>query len=231
MQVIPIQSCEIAVSGEKWEWAEAQKSKIQRFWKKLHSANPFLFNGPIHMLLKPYEISDGRFIGQSCATDYASFLYWREQGFPEAGVLNLFGSGVLISQEGHLLYGRMAEHTANSGQVYPFGGSIDDGDVGEGRVAMEASILRELAEETGIAEAEVARDQGLFFIQEGHRACFAACLRLGLASRDIRARIELFLEMEDRPELDGVVVFRRSAFVAHHRMPAYARQLVEHLLP
>ena len=231
MQVIPIKRCEIAVSGENWEWAEAQKAKIQRFWKKVHGHNPALFNGPIHMLQKGYEIKDGCLIGKSCASDYASLLYWREQGFPEAGVFNLFGSGVVLSQEGHVIFGRMAEYTANSGQVYPFGGSIDDGDIAEGQVQMEASILRELLEETGIEAAEIQPDEGLLFLEESHRACFAKLLRLADASSAIRARIELFLELSDRPELDGVVVFRRSQFVAHHRMPPYARHLVQHLLP
>jgi hypothetical protein len=34
--------------------------------------------------------------------------------------------------------------------------------------------------------------------------------------------------MRDDHELDEVVIFRRRAFVCHHRMPEFARMLVDH---
>lgn len=230
MQVIPIIEAEIAASGAAWEWAEARKAKVQRYWKKTQAANPFLFNGPIHMLADDYVIADGRLTGRCLRSDYASLLYWREEGFPPAGVLNGFGSAVLLSAEGHVIFGRMAAHTANAGKVYPFGGSLDDDDIRGASVDIEGSIARELCEETGIAVSETARAPGLLFLRDGALACFAACFRMDAPSAAIRARIELHLETTEKPELDGVVVFRRAAFTAHHRMPGFARSLVQHLL-
>lgn len=230
MQVIPITKAEIAASDAAWEWAEARKAKVQRFWKKLHAANPALFNGPIHMLADDYVIADGKLAGRCLRSDYASLLYWREEGFAPAGALNGFGSAVVLSAEGHVIFGRMAAHTANAGKVYPFGGSLDDDDIREGHADIEGSIMRELAEETGIEAGMAQREPGLLFLRDGAMACFAACFRMDAPSSAIRARIEIHLEMTEKPELDGVVIFRRAAFTAHHRMPGYARSLVEHLL-
>jgi hypothetical protein len=38
------------------------------------------------------------------------------------------------------------------------------------------------------------------------------------------------IESQEQPELDDIVVFRRAAFHVHHRMPGFARTLVQHLL-
>jgi hypothetical protein len=46
----------------------------------------------------------------------------------------------------------------------------------------------------------------------------------------LRQRIKTYLDTSDEPELDEVVVFRRRAFARHHRMPEYARMLIDHLL-
>ena len=127
VEVIPIERVEITAGGNPWEWAQARGAKIQRFWKKAVALNPALFNGPIHML-RDYEIRDGVLRGQTMRSDFASMMYWREEGFPQAGAINAFGSAVVRSVEGHLLFGRMAAHTASAGQVYPFGGSLDDSD-------------------------------------------------------------------------------------------------------
>jgi hypothetical protein len=37
--------------------------------------------------------------------------------------------------------------------------------------------------------------------------------------------------MCDDPELDEILIFRRRDFARHHRMPEFARLLIDHLLP
>jgi len=229
VEVIPIERAEITAGEAPWEWAQARSSKIQRFWKKALSMNPVLFNGPIHML-RDYDIRDGVLRGQTMRGDFASMMYWREEGFPQAGAINAFGAAVVRSLEGHLLFGRMAAHTASAGQVYPFGGSLDDSDVKDGVVDLEGSITRELLEETGLKAEEGERVPGLVAVREGPRLSLAAEFRFAIASGELRQRIEAFLETDADPELESIIIFRRAAFAAHHRMPPYARLLVDHLM-
>lgn len=228
-EVIPIERAQITAGDAPWEWAGARAAKIQRFWKKMLSMNPVLFNGPIHML-REYEIRDGVLAGTTMRSDFASLMYWREEGFPEAGAINAFGSAVVRSSEGHLLFGRMAAHTASAGQVYPFGGSLDDSDVKDGVVDIEGSIARELGEETGLRVEDATRVPGLVAVREGARLSLAAEFRFAVASGELRSRIEAFLETDADPELESIIIFRRAAFAAHHRMPGYARLLVDHLM-
>jgi 8-oxo-dGTP pyrophosphatase MutT (NUDIX family) len=176
------------------------------------------------------EIRDGVLSGQTLRGDFASMMYWREEGFPQAGAINGFGSAVVRSLEGHLLFGRMAAHTASPGQVYPFAGSLDDHDVKHGIVDLEGSITRELLEETGLKAADAVRVPGLIAVREGPRLSLAAEFRFAVPSGELRQRIEAFLETDPDPELESIIIFRRAAFVAHHRMPPYARLLVDHLM-
>ena len=51
-------------------------------------------------------------------TDFASFLAWRDWGFPDAGVFNGFGVGALRAADGAFVLGEMAHHTSNAGRNY-----------------------------------------------------------------------------------------------------------------
>jgi hypothetical protein len=220
----------LAVDEARWHYETKNKARIERHWKRAHSENPALHNGEIFMLTR-WSIIEDRLEGAVQPASYASFLYWREQGYPETGARNCFGSSVLQSREGHVLYGRMAANTATAGLVYPVGGSFGKEDVSEGRLQVETNIARELTEETGLKPEDAVRVAGYICVEEGPRISLAANFLFDCDSDELRRRIRAHLEVCGDPELDEVVVFRRRAFARHHRMPAYARMLIDHLLP
>jgi ADP-ribose pyrophosphatase YjhB (NUDIX family) len=220
----------LAVDEARWDYETKNKARIERHWKKAHAENPALHNGEVFMLTH-WTITEDRLEGVVQPANYASFLYWREQGYPETGARNCFGSSVLQSREGHVLYGRMAANTATAGLVYPVGGSFGEEDVSEGMLQVESNIARELAEETGLKPEDAIREAGYICVEEGPRISLAAKFLFDCDSDELRRRIRTHLEMCGDPELDEVVVFRRRAFARHHRMPAYARMLIDHLLP
>ena len=228
--VTPIRNVTLAVSPEPWAFAALHEEKIARFWKKAAEENRSLHNGQIYFLTR-WQIENNRFEGTLQPGSFASFLYWRDQGYPEAGARNCFGSSVIRSKDGHLLFGRMAAHTATAGLVYPAGGSFGPEDVRAGSMDVEFNIARELKEETGLAAAAAERWPGYLCVQEGPRISLAAVFNYSLPAAELRRKIIHYIETTEDPELDDIVVFRRRSFVRHHRMPAYARLLVEHLLP
>lgn len=228
-KVTPISHVTISVSRNRWSYAADNAGKIARFWKKASEENPRLHDGQVFVLTR-WQIEGDRFEGEAEPTSFASFLYWRDQGYPEVGARNCFGSAVLRSQESHLLFGHMASHTSTSGLVYPVGGSFGIEDLRDGMLDVDLNISREMKEETGLDPADAVRVPGYLCVQEGPRISLAAIFKYDLSSADLRRRIIYFLDSTEDPELDDIVVFRRSAYVRHHRMPAYARMLVEHLI-
>jgi len=64
--------------------------------------------------------------------------------------------------DGAIIAVRMSEHTANPGQVYCAAGSLDEGDVVEGRCDLLGNMLREVREETGLELSADDADGRLF---------------------------------------------------------------------
>ena len=229
-EVIQIDGYDLLLSDRPWAWADDNAAAIKRFWGKAQAEKPALFNGDV-LLMAEHALSDGILAGTALKTGFASFLYWKDKGLPqEAGVRNVFGCAVIRSGDGHLLFGRMATHTAGSGRVYPMAGTPDPLDVSDGKLDLEGSIVRELKEESGLDEADAARAPGYLLIEDGAMCSLNAVFTFDAPSRDLKARMMAHVDAQEQSELDEIVVFRRAAFHVHHRMPGFARTLVQHLL-
>lgn len=229
-QVIQIDGYDLPVAEESWTWADENAAAIKRFWSKAQAERPALFNGHV-LVMAAHELRDGVLAGNVLKTDFASFLYWKDKGLPaEAGVRNVFGCAVVRSGDGHLLFGRMAPHTAASGRVYPMAGTPDLEDLKDGKLDIEGSIVRELMEEAGLDAADATRQPGYLLVEDGGMCSLNAVLTFDAPSRELKTRMMEHIDTQEQPELDEIVVFRRAAFHVHHRMPGFARTLVQHLL-
>lgn len=220
----------LTVAPHRWRYENDNCSKIEKYWKKAQDENPTLHNGEVYMLTE-WDLAGAQLEGVVQPATFASFLYWRQCGYPETGARNCFGSSILQSRDGHLIFGRMAAHTSTAGLVYPVGGSFSEDDVREGMLHVESNIVRELLEETGLKPQDARREDGYICVEEGPRISLAARFLFDCTSSELRHRIQGHLDMSDEPELDDVVIFRRRAFARHHRMPDFARLLIDHLLP
>ncbi len=225
-----VQSCDLDVTEAPWAWAEDNAAAVKRFWKKALVDKPALFNGQV-MVMGQHVLGDGCLTGVVHKTDYASFLYCKDKGLPEeAGIRNVFGCAVVRSREGHLLFGRMAPYTATSGRVYPMAGTPDPDDIMDGKLDIEGSMQRELMEEAGLSVADAARQPGYMLIEDAGMSALCAVFDFDVPSRDLKTRMMGHIDLQDEPELDEIVIFRRAGFHVHHRMPGFARILVQHLL-
>ena len=148
---------------------------------------------------------------------------------PGPPVYNCFGSAVVRSRDGALLYGRMAAHTLNPGKIYPPGGSLEPDDVqADGRVDVMGSIVRELKEETGLDAAD-ARDGGLLLIHDGPRIAIAQLYDFDLDAAELAAKANAYLASQQDDELDGIEIIASSSQI-DARMPPFAAKLARHLL-
>ena len=229
-EVIQIEGYDLPLLEAPWAWAEENAAAIKRFWNKIHAEKPSMFNGPV-LVMSGHDLRDGVLTGNALQTDFASFLYWKDKGLPaEAGVRTVFGCAVVRSGDGHLLFGRMGPHTAASGRVYPMAGTPDPEDLKDGKLDIEGSIVRELFEEAGLDAAQSSRAPGYLLVEDGGMCSLNAVFTFDAPSRELKARMMTHIEMQEQSELDEIVVFRRAAFHVHHRMPGFARTLVQHLL-
>jgi 8-oxo-dGTP pyrophosphatase MutT (NUDIX family) len=105
----------------------------------------------------------------------------------------------------------MGAHTANAGRIYFPSGTPDPDDVAGGRVDLAGSVMRELAEETGLSAADVAPDAGWHAVLAGMRIALMKTLRSAEPAEALRGRILANLARQETPELADIRVVRGPA--------------------
>jgi hypothetical protein len=210
LSVVPIDRLELPYSAQPWPFESERRGDIDAHFSKLQRQIPALWNGRV-LLLREFSIADRVFRGACFETDFASFLAWRDWDFPDAGVHNCFGMGVLRSSDGAFLAGVMGPHTANAGKIYFPAGTPDPGDLVGDRLDLAGSVLRETAEETGLTPADFTADPGWFSVLAGPRIAQMKLLRANSEAEPLRARILDHLQREKEPELSGVRILRSPA--------------------
>jgi 8-oxo-dGTP pyrophosphatase MutT (NUDIX family) len=180
-------------------------------------------------MLGSHVLMDGILRGTILQTSFASMLYWKSQGQPECGIRNIFGCGVIVSADGHLLFGRMGPTTAAPGRVYPVAGLPDLNDIVKGQLDLDHSIRRELLEETGLSLDDARADPEVLLVSEEHTCAVAKVLHFHESSSELKSKIIRHLEMCSEEELEDIVVLKDASETEGHNMPAYARHLVTYL--
>ena len=224
-----ISRCRLAVGSAHWAYATKHKAEIETNWTKARVARPKLFNGTVY-LLSEYELQAGTLSGTLLRTDFKSFLYWREQGYPECGLRDAFGAAVLRSREGHVLLGLQSEGHLNSGLAYPPSGMIDQDDVRDGMIDIDASIVRELEEETGLRPADFERAPGYLLTVLHPYLAIAIEWRSELPAEVLREKILTHVCREAEPELADVVIVRTAVDIGRVPLQPYAERLLQFLM-
>src|SRR5258708_1153966 len=148
-----VASLDLAMQKWSWPFAEARRAEIDAHFALQQRAKPKLWNGQVLLGRNPVFAGD-RFSASYFETDFASFLAWRDWGFPDKDVFNGFGMGALLSSDGAFALGEMGQHTSNAGRIYFPSGTPDLDDIKGDAVDIAGSVARELEEETGLTAAE-----------------------------------------------------------------------------
>jgi hypothetical protein len=232
--ITPLNDVHITRGPSDWPIDPATRLRIDAHWWDLLSANPRLWNGQVFGTLAPgwpggIKVTDGVLTATAVEGDYASYLAWRDWGFPEIGIRNLFGSALILSSDGALIYGVMGGHTANAGKIYPPGGNLEPRDVRpDGVVDVVRSIELELEEETGL-RARDAEIQGLLLCVDGPRVAIGRVFRFDEPADRLVARIRATLAADPNPELADVMALRRAGDLDPEISLPYAVAFLTHL--
>ncbi len=208
-----------------WPFAEQRRTDIDAHFALQQREKPRIWNGRVLLGRNPV-FTKGCFCADYFETDFASFLAWRDWGFPDREVFNGFGMGALRCRDGAFVLGEMAEHTANAGRIYFPSGTPDPDDVRDGEVDMLGSVIREAEEETGLSPADYRPGEHWDCVVSGAAIAMIRILHVDLTGETLRARIEANLARESQPELAAIHLVRDPGdFTA--AMPRFVTAFIE----
>jgi 8-oxo-dGTP pyrophosphatase MutT (NUDIX family) len=226
-RVIAVRACVLAAANERWRYADEHAAEIADYWARRRAENPNFFNGAVYVLSAHALSADGVLSGRFLGTDFRSFLYWREAGFPEAGVRDAFGSAVVRSADGLILLGRQRSGHLNSGRCYPPGGLVDARDVDtDGTVDIVASVARELGEETGLDVRDLTRVAGHLVTMTGPLLSIAVVWQSDLPGLALADQVRRHLAQDPESELADVVLVAPGETRSDLDIPHFARALL-----
>ena len=152
-----------------------------------------------------------RFSASYFETDFASFLAWRDWGFPDRGVFNGFGMGALRSRDGAFVLGEMGEHTSNAGRIYFPSGTPDRDDISGDRSTSQAASPARSRRKPGLTPADYRADAYWDCVVTGAAVAMMRMLHVDMPGEALRARIEANLARQRQPELVGIHLVRGHA--------------------
>jgi 8-oxo-dGTP pyrophosphatase MutT (NUDIX family) len=208
-----------------WPFADERRAEIEAHFAALLADKPKIWNGRILLGRSPVFAQD-RFSADYFETDFASFLAWRDWGFPDLGVFNGFGMGALRCADGAFVLGEMAPYTANAGRIYFPSGTPDLDDISAGAVDISGSLVREVEEETGLIPADYRADDDWHCVVSGAAIAIIKILDADMPGEALRARIEANLAQQLQPELSAIHLVRERGDLTA-AMPRFVTAFLE----
>ena len=202
-----VTTLKLDVQSWSWPFARERGAEIAAHFASKQREKPQIWNGRLLLARHPVFTVSG-FCAGYFETDFASFLAWRDWGFPDRDVFNGFGMGALRSNDGAFVLGEMGQHTANAGRIYFPSGTPDLDDISQGSVDIAGSVVREVAEETGLTEADYRADAHWDCVVSGASVAMIRVLNVDSPGEALRTRIEANLARQRQPELSAVHLVR-----------------------
>jgi 8-oxo-dGTP pyrophosphatase MutT (NUDIX family) len=225
LPIIPLTGLDLRFEPAPWLFADERRAEIDAHFAKLRAAKPAMWNGRV-LLLRRGEIAGGVLSGAYSEVDFASFIAWRDWGFPDSTVRNCFAMAALRSADGAFLLGEMGAHTAMAGQIYFPAGTPDRNDLVGDTVDLERGVMRELTEETGLTLADVAPEAGWTAVLHGQRIALMKIVEARTGADALAGRIRAFLSSQPQPELADVHIVRTLSDL-RPSMPAFVTAFLE----
>jgi hypothetical protein len=216
---------DLKVHSRPWAFAEERRTEIDAHFAIKQREKPKIWNGRILLARDPVFTPD-RFSASYFGADFASFLAWRDWGFPDSGVFNGFGMGALRCSDGAFLLGEMSQHTANAGRIYFPSGTPDLDDVSAGTVDISGSVAREVEEETGLTSGDYRAGAHWDCVVSGAAIAMIRMLNVDVTGEELRARIEANLARQTQPELSAIHLVREVSDLTA-AMPRFVTAFIE----
>ena len=220
-----VNALDLPVEAWAWPFAQERRKEISAHFVAKQRERPAIWNGRVLLGRNPVFAGD-RFSASYFETDFASFLAWRDWGFPDPAVFNGFGMGALCCADGAFVLGEMGQHTSNAGRIYFPSGTPDLDDIRDGAVDIPGSVARELEEETGLAPSDYSGDAHWHCVYTGTAVAMIRILRVDMPGEALRGRIEGNLVLQRQPELSAIHLVRGTRDL-NSAMPRFVTAFIE----
>lgn len=205
-----VRDLDFTVAPWDWPFSHERRTDIDAFWRTARAAKPALWNGRV-LMLNAFAFAGTRCSGAFFETDFSDFSAWKVFGAPSMGAWNGFGMGALRARDGAFLLGCMGAHTFNAGAVYFPSGTPDRDDIVGERVDLAGSVVREVAEETGLTPRDYRAAEDWTIVCHGAQVAAIRRLDLPLTAEAARQKILAHLGRETEPELSDIRIVRGPA--------------------
>lgn len=219
-----IDSADVRVLPGPLSYTVENSDAIASNWIRERATNPTLFDGEFY-LAPEAELKGGVFQAGFKRTSFATLMHWRRDVSQERP-WHIFGVGVIVSREGHLIAGRMSEHNAGAGKVYFPAGSVDDNDIVDGYVDYDANRQREVREETGLDLHDATAEQQINLVTGNRSIALFRRYYFDVSSTELVSRIEQHLSVEAEPELAEIIPVQ-AARTMEEASPTYVRAFAD----
>ena len=226
LSVVPIDRLELIFAPWRWAFAEARRAEIEAHFAERRRRTPEIWNGRVLMMSR-CELNGRTLSGSFFETSFAEFIAWRDWGAPDASVVNCFAMGALRAADDAFLLGVMAPHTSAAGRIYFPAGTPDLDDISDGRVDLDANVMREVAEETGLGPADFVAAPGWHAVRSASRISLMKVMQAKEPADTLRARILGYLAAEAQPELCDIRIVRSPADLVA-QMPEFVGAFLAH---
>jgi len=220
-----VSTLDLAVEAWAWPFAQARRAEIDAYFADRQRERPTMWNGRVLLGRNPVFAGD-RFSSSYFETDFASFLAWRDWGFPDSTVFNGFGMGALRCADGAFVLGEMGQHTSTAGRIYFPSGTPDLDDIRDGKVDISGSVARELEEETGLVPGDYRSEADWHCVSTGHAVAMIRILHVDMPGDALRGRIEGNLALQRLPELSAIHLVRGTRDL-NSAMPRFVTAFIE----
>ncbi|MGE0195722.1 MAG: NUDIX hydrolase [Methylocystis sp.] len=226
VEVLDLDRLDCRFVDHRWRFAEERSVEIGRHWEERRRRNPTLYDGRVLLACQvECAIDDdrARVLRMSLfETRFSHFLAWREFGWPDETVYNCFSMPAARSRDGAYLLGEMGPSHSYAGRLYFPCGTPDPSDiVAGGRVDLFGSLVRELAEETGLDAAQARPAPGWTAVFDRQ---FVACVKrldFDASAQALLTGVRAFLARESAPELADAHMFAGPETLADPRLPGF----------
>lgn len=239
VRIEAIDALDCRLVAHDWDFERRERAAIADHWARERAKNPALYDGVILLACaveeKDIRHEDGAPRGRALGLDFfktrfSAFLAWRDFGFPDTGVYNAFSMPAALSSDGAFLLGEMGADHSCAGKVYFPAGTPDLLDVDNGRVDLDGSWRRELAEETGLVAKEGAAAPGWDVVFDSQRVACMKQVRFPYPANEMKTRVEAFLRGEEKPELAGAHMIASRDQLVDPRIPPFTSRYLGHAL-
>ncbi|WP_243371873.1 NUDIX hydrolase [Microvirga solisilvae] len=210
-----------------WEWAEQNRELIAANWKRRTADKPKMFNGRV-LLLNNVEFEQDLLRNTYFETDYADFVAWIDNQYPDDTIANGFAMGALRGSDGAFICGIMGAHTTNAGRIYFAAGTPDLSDLRpDGTVDLATSLIRELEEETGLREGDFHVDDEWIIVQRWPTIALMRMVTMPVTAEEGAKIIRANIAKDPEPELQDVKIVRGLEDIDPKTMPLFLQTFFE----